>query len=160
MKRVTILAAAAAATVVCVGGASALGADLADFLPEQRNVSGYQHYVTGQYPRGVATNGKGERVPDPQEKNYRWAEAHPDVMLAEGDRACDWLADEPDPPLLGADESRYGSYAMTTLYLRTAAMEQRIRITDQGPRYVVAGAWTYLCPRLRNDKTTPTSDED
>ena len=160
MKRVTILTLATATTVVCLGGASALGVDVGDFRPEQRDANGYQRYVTGQYDRGYAIDGRGQRVPNPQESNYKWAAANPDLMLAEGDRACDWLTGEPDPPLFGADESKYDSHFMTTRYLKTADMDQRVGITEQGPRYVVAGAWTYLCPRLRDDKTIETSDED
>jgi hypothetical protein len=160
LKRLTLLAVATVTTVVCLGGASALGDDVNDLRSEQRDVAGYQRYVTGDYPRGTATDGDGQVVNEPQETNYEWAAEHPDLMLAEGDRACDWLADESDPALFGADESKYGSYAMTNRYLRSAAMGERVQLTEQGPRYVVAGAWTYLCPRTRDDKTTPTSEED
>ena len=81
-------------------------------------------------------------------------------MLTEGERACGWLDDEPDPPRFGADESRYGRHAMTTRYLKTAAMEERIRHTELGQTYVVAGAWSYLCPALADEKTTRPPEGD
>jgi len=160
VKRVTKVAAVMAATGACVAGMSAFALEFASLAHEQRDENDYQTYVTGKYDRGTALDADGSPIQDPRENDFSWAARHPEVMLAEGDRACDWLAEEPDPPRFGADESRYDSHAMTTRYLKTADMDERIRHTNLGQRYVVAGAWSFLCPVIRDEKTMRTGDED
>lgn len=82
----------------------------------------------------------------------------PDVAWARVRHVVGSLSTRWEPPLFGANESRYDSCAMTTRYLKDAAMSERGTLTEQGPRHVVAGAWTFLCPRTQDDK--PTSEEN
>jgi hypothetical protein len=81
-------------------------------------------------------------------------------MLAEGDRACEWLSEQSNAPDTDPDRF-YETHALTIRYLKSAGLDQRVDRTHLGQIELVAGAWEYLCRNTRLVKTTPfDSDGD
>lgn len=92
--------------------------------------------------------------------DYHWAAQHPTRMLAEGDRACEWLSRQPDAPDVAPDRS-YEADTLVARYLDTAHLRRRVDQTYMAQTYLVAGAWAFLCRDTRSTKTAPTrADED
>lgn len=124
---------------------------------EDRDEAAFQGYVTRSTPDQFATI-VGQ--PDPHQWEYEWAADHPDVVLAEGDAACRWLADRAD----ATDDDPSGAFSIGALvgtYLRETQQPGVEAFSDAGKRTLVYGAWAHLCPETRDDKIAlMDGDED
>ncbi|MBV9951339.1 MAG: hypothetical protein JO291_05280 [Acidimicrobiia bacterium] len=95
---------------------------------------------------------------DPQgPARYRaWAASHRATVMADGERACRWLAEQPSAGRVDPS-GRTGVDAMATRYIHQAPplpVEEHRRST------LPVGAWAYLCRSERDDKTAPRSLHD
>lgn len=100
----------------------------------------------------------GDPRKDPQdaERDVAWATSHPHVVLAEGDRACRWLAGQPTAP--DVDPSNKTDLpVMEDRYLRETQNARIAQLTSSGRWFVVEGAWAYLCG---HDRSVHTTDGD
>ena len=127
--------------------AAASGSDVRN----ARDVQGFAAYVTHTADFFATTRATSTILPDPDQ---RWAAEHPEAMLAEGDRACEWLNEQPNAPDVDPDLS-YETHALTLRYLSGADLDERVDQTHLGQIGLVAGAWEYLCRNTRTVKTTP-----
>jgi hypothetical protein len=104
--------------------------------------------VKSSHPRDEATfieridTWYGERMRD------RFAALDDDLLIAEGDRACDWL--DAQPKALWHTDPERGFYAMLDKYLATTDQHDTTlavgSISSQDMRRHVANmAWAYLC---------------
>ena len=122
-----------------------VGPSLADRVIYPRDEDGFHKYVV-TYMLHPGT---------PQDKD--WAIEHPDEVLAEGDRACAWLARRESAPDI--DPSGATSvYTLVNAYLKHARKDSYIPLTRHGHANVVYGAWAYLCEAERRDKSAPQSE--
>ena len=148
---------AAAAIFAAATTAAALIAFAGDAASQPRDEQTFLAYVshTGD---DMATAGGADG--SSHDVDYTWAAEHPTRMLAEGDRACEWLSQQPDVPDVAPDRS-YEAHTLMARYVDTAHMRRRVEQSHLGQTYVVAGAWAYLCRDTRTTKTAPTgADED
>lgn len=131
---------------VLVAGIS-VGPSVADRLIHPRDEDGFADYVvTHMLHPGTQ-----------QDKD--WATDHPDDILAEGDRACAWLSRRESAPDI--DPSGATSvYSLVHAYLDDARADSALSLTRHGHANVVYGAWAYLCPAERHDKSAPQSEDD
>lgn len=139
-----------AIVVATVGG----GIALAHSASRDTHAQDYQRYVR-QYVDGWSSSAD----PGGPRRDERWVLAHPDQVLAEGDRACSWLIQRPDAP----DVDPTGRSTVDVLARRFAEAEhaRNPRVSILGHSTMTAGAWSYLCSSVREDKTAPRSrDED
>ena len=145
MSRIRLRAlASAAGLVLLVGVLTATSAG--GWFGPSRDEDGFRVYVTGAYGR---TSGSEVSSLD---ADYAWAIKHPEEVLAEGDRACDWLENQPDPP---KSSREHEVHALAVRYLRSARIERRIPHGRRGQQTVVLGAWALLCGRTRDAKRSP-----
>ncbi|MGC3994834.1 MAG: hypothetical protein QM779_12090 [Propionicimonas sp.] len=135
----------AAATVVAT--AVVAGPPVVGRMLHPRDVDAYQNYVaTYMLNPGTAAD-------------LAWARAHPAEVLAEGDRACEWLSRRPSAPRIDpSGDSEV--FVLTKRYLRTTRETTVLPLTKEGRRRLVSGAWAYLCWSEREDRSAPISDED
>ena len=119
---------------------------VAGSITHPREISAFQDYV-----RTFSAN------PGAPQRDKVWATDHPEQILAEGDRACDWLSHRPYAPKV--DPS--GDSDVATMANRYLALRQGegvpLPLSREAHRVVVIGAWAYLCWSDRRDKTAPVS---
>jgi hypothetical protein len=121
------------------------GPSAVERLRHPRDVDAYQDYVV-TYMLHPGT---------PEDEN--WAVEHPDQVLAEGDRACEWLSRRPSAPDLdptGASSVHH----LGNVYLDDRRREGELALTREGHRTLVVGAWAFLCWPVRRDKSAPVSE--
>lgn len=96
------------------------------------------------------------RNPEGPARDTAWATANPGLALAEGDRACAWLAGQPDAP--GRPDPS-GRQSQETLQNRWISARGNVigPLSWQGQSHLVAGAWTHLCWWDLHQKTAPLS---
>ncbi len=127
------------------------GPSLARQVLHFRDVAAFQTYVV------TYVDGWGSSLdPGGPARDLAWVKAHPDIVLAEGDRACVWLADQPAAPAVDPT----GESAFDTVfgrYLSTTKGTSLTKLSPQGRSTVVAGAWEYLCHNAREAATAPRS---
>lgn len=145
MLRRRLLVPLVVALVLVVG--VLLGPSLAQRLLHPRDVDAFQTNVVTYmlYPGTQA--------------DKTWAAEHPDDVLAEGDRACEWLSQRspaPDVDPSGASDVQ----TLATAYLKQAREKPEVPLTREGHREIVLGAWVYLCWSERRDKSAPISEYD
>jgi hypothetical protein len=85
------------------------------------------------------------------EQDRLWALAHPGAVLREGEQACAWLARRPDAHRHG----QYNEYILAGRYTGDASSAPIARVDRISRNYITDGAWSYLCPGVRDDKTLP-----
>lgn len=142
------IGAAAVLSVTAVGSAGI------DRLVYPRDEAGYRAYVDEYVPGWWSSGLKG--VP---ERDKAWLEAHPDAVLAEGDAACRWLAEQPPvPELVTSGTATVGATAAR--YLDASQPVSAVDVHEWTRSGVVVGAWAYLCPATRETRTSPVSNED
>jgi hypothetical protein len=145
MRRRRLLLPLVVAAVLVVG--VLMGPSLAARLQHPRDVDAFQTYVVTYMPDSGS----------PADEN--WATEHPDDVLAEGDRACEWLSQRPSAP--DVDPSGASSVpTLTNAYLKQARGEPEVPLTREGHRTLVVGAWGYLCWSERRDKSAPFSEDE
>jgi hypothetical protein len=121
------------------------------FFGDRRDVDGFQQYVRTYIDGWSSSAQPGRQVLD-----RRWAIAHPDLVLEEGDQACAWLKPQPDAPEVDpSGRSTVGTLIST--YIKATADDRIPPVARMSESYIVAGAWAYLCKDLREDKTAPSS---
>jgi hypothetical protein len=89
-------------------------------------------------------------------RDRAWAASHRPAVMADGYRACRWLAEQPSAGRVDPT-GRTGVDAMARRYIRRAPplpVEVHRRST------LPVGAWAYLCRSVRDDKTAPRSLRD
>jgi hypothetical protein len=139
-RRVWIVAAA----LVVVVAASAYAVRGLTHDPHEE---AFQKYI------GTSIDGWSDsRIPHAQDRDREWAEAHPDAILAEGRRSCDWLAGRPDAPATG-DPQQWGVTKLEGTYLHGHA-PTGLKLHEISRRFVTTGAWLYLCHDVRDRKTS------
>jgi hypothetical protein len=125
---------------------------VARMVVHRRDTVAFQNYVS-TYIGGWYSSGD----PGGPGRDLKFAVSRPDLVLAEGDRSCRWLAARPDV----GDVDRSGkstSSALMWRYLReTHGSGQLSRF---GRMTVVAGAWDSLCWWDRREKTAPRTSGD
>jgi len=94
-------------------------------------------------------------APEASIQDRRWAAANSRVVLAEGERACAWLAAAPEAR--AAADNRF--QAVLSRYLETPQPED-VRLSATGRSVVTVGAWEYLCRRDRERHTSPDPAAD
>jgi hypothetical protein len=145
MRRRRLLLPLVVAAVLVVG--VLMGPSLAARLQHPRDVDAFQTYVVTYMPDSGS----------PADEN--WATEHPDDVLAEGDRACEWLSQRPSAP--DVDPSGASSvYNLTNAYLKQVREQPEVPLTREGHRSLVAGAWGHLCWSKRQDKSAPISEDE
>jgi hypothetical protein len=145
MRRRRLLLPLVVAAVLVVG--VLMGPSLAARLQHPHDVDAFQTYVVTYILNPGA----------PADKT--WAIEHPDDVLAEGNRACEWLSQRPSAP--DVDPSGASSvYNLTNAYLKQARGKSEVPLTREGHRSLVAGAWGYLCWSERRDKSAPFSEDE
>lgn len=115
-----------------------------------------RHFLN--YLHAYATQWRGSALGGQQQHDQAWISNHPAAVVAEGRRACTWLASQPDAP--NVDPT--GRSDMSRMAMRyVARVEGRdlplARVTKWN---VVGGAWNYLCPDEKDATTAPTSLND
>lgn len=150
--------------LVAVGAAK--GPSLVEGLQHPRDPVAFQRYVA-DYVGGWGFSDD----PDGPQRDQAWASAHPGLLLAAGERACEWLADRHDAPevdptgdsssgalawsYLGVDISKQ-SYALEE---DPGARDIGLQLSPVGRWTVVIGAWEHLCWSTREAKIAPTTLE-
>ena len=100
-----------------------------------------QTYIGGNLPDG----------PD----DAAWARAHPDQVLAEANRSCDWLARQPLAPMRIDPTGYYARDGLQDRYLAATADDRLAEVSLGGRSLIVAGAWTYLCAQTVVGRVAP-----
>jgi hypothetical protein len=120
----------------------------------QPDPAAYYHYVL-TYIDGwsISTDPMGPA------RDRAWAQQHRGEVMAEGDRACRWLGQQPSVGRVDPT-GRSDTSAMATRYVSQARRTASLPIADQRRAYVTSGAWAYLCRSVRDDKTAPRSLHD
>jgi hypothetical protein len=141
------------ALVVIVVGFVA-GSAAANRSSHPQDEQGFFRYV-GDHVDGWGSSNS----PHGPERDRMWAESHPALILAEGYRACDWLAEQPSAP--DVDPSgRSEVNIVEGRYIRATQHAPIAQLYPMSRRVVVTGAWAYLCEYDRNVHTAPTSRYD
>lgn len=153
-RLVGVVGAATLTVAVFSAGVMAFPGDAASHPRDEQTFLTYVSH-TGD---DMATAGGADATS--HDADYNWAAEHATRMLAEGDRACEWLSRQPDAPDVAPDRS-YEAHTLITRYVDTAHLRRRVNQTYLAQTYLVAGAWAYLCRDTRSTKTAPTgADED
>jgi hypothetical protein len=80
-----------------------------------------------------------------------WITHHHGQVLAEGNRACTWIAAAPDAPR--ADPGRhYSVEALSDRYIRATAARPFAAVSASNRRTIAVEAWAHLCLGDRNPK--------
>lgn len=144
-----VVAALAAAAVVVV--ALVAGPAFAARVLFPRDVPGYEAYVATYLSAREGTDASIST-------DRTWVEGHRDLVIAEGDRACAWLAAQPDAP--GVDPTgRSRSSELTSAYLGSSPRPD-VPVSAAGRFYLVTGAWNHLCRYDLHAKTSPAGGGD
>jgi hypothetical protein len=152
VRRRGVILAALAAVVITMG--ALVAPSIAGRITHPRDTSAFQSYVTT-----FVGGWRSSADPEGPERDDAWAADHPDEVLAEGDRACDWLAQRPTAPEVDPSGKSDVS-ALANGYLRVANGERPLPLSREGRRTVIIGAWAYLCWSERGDKSSPPSLEE
>jgi hypothetical protein len=148
-KQVTMLTAAALLVLAAVAGPATFRQ-----LVHGRDTRAFHSAVTA-YVGGWSSS----HDPSGPQRDEAWVAAHPAQVLAEGNRACDWLASRPTAP----DRDPTGDSSVFTLmgrYLRATEHDRLADLSVVGRETVVANAWASLCWWTRRDKTAPRGYAD
>jgi type VI protein secretion system component VasK len=110
------------------------------------------------YVHTDATQWRSSALPGRPQQDQAWLQAHGTAVLAEGQRACAWLATQRDAPSViraeRADESRMAMHYVTKVE------GHDVPLANMTKWYVVGGAWTYLCRDQMSAKTAPDARND
>lgn len=162
---------AAFGTVALVVLAANVGPSVAGRLMHPRDVDAYQAYVGGLADTDTIGTVSAEFAED-RERDAAWVAAHPDLLLAAGDRACDWLKTQPKAPKVDpAGNSDVSTLERDYLGVDFGSVDPPayddpgrdgvgLPISPDARYTVVAGAWEYLCWSTRESRTAPVSLED
>ncbi len=100
-----------------------------------------------------------QQTSDAQVADGALLRAHPDLVLAEGDRACAWLVGQPTAP--DVDPSgRSAVRATTTRYLAASPGGPLDAVTPLTREVVVLSAWNHLCHDERTRALSPARRPD
>lgn len=164
---------AAFATVALFVVGVRTGPAVAGHLMHPRDIDEFQAYVGRLADTDMMGNVSPEIAVD-RERDAAWVTAHADLVLAAGDRACDWLKAQPKAPKVDPT-GRFGVDALWKAYLGVdfaARAEGDVAYDDPGSGdiglpispearlHVVAGSWEYLCWSTRESRTAPETLED
>lgn len=97
--------------------------------------------------------------PGRPQRDLDWVKAHPQAVLAEGRRACDWLSAQDDAPAVDPT-GRSEVTAMWTRYRQESHSARNTPLATYSRFVLVTGAWNYLCSADYRDKTSPQSSHD
>lgn len=75
---------------------------------------------------------------------HAWAQAHPELILAEGDRACGWLRGQPAAPRDNAPEA-FTLEAMESRYVAETTGLEIARVYPEARMVIAGNAWFELC---------------
>lgn len=75
---------------------------------------------------------------------HSWAQAHPELILAEGDRACGWLSAQPAAPRINAPEA-FTLEAMEARYVAETTGLEIARVYPEARMVIAGNAWWSLC---------------
>ena len=143
----------AALVLACVSiwAAPALARQVFHRADEQAFVSYVETYVGGW---------RSSRDPGGWRRDQAWVAENPEAVLAEGKRACRWLASRQEAPSVDPT-GKSSSGKVTSRYVNEvpASTELGVSPVGQGRKTIVAGAWSYLCWWEHRDKTSPTSTD-
>lgn len=140
----------AVTVVVFIGLVACTGA--ADHTASNRDAKAYYRYVMTYAVDGWRTS----TDPHGPARDRAWAATHRAAVMAEGDRACEWLARQPSAGRV--DPSGQSDVSiMATRYVRQASP---LQFEDHRRAYMTSGAWAYLCRSVRDEKTAPRSLRD
>ncbi len=117
-------------------------------LQHPRNEAAFQ---VGVLRYGVASASLG-RTRDAR----AWATADPAEVLAAGDRACEWLRNQADPPSRALPAGEFTSAALRQRYVAGGGRVASGGADSRDVRiYTVASAWRNLCWLDSRAKTAP-----
>lgn len=152
VRRRGVLLAALLAVLLVLGALAA--PSIARRVAHPRDTTAFQAYV-----KTFVGSWRSSADPDGSARDEEWAAGHSDEILAEGDRACDWLSQRPSAPEVDpSGNSDVG--ALASRYVTLSDRENPLPLSREGRRTVVVGAWAYLCWSERRDKTAPPSLEE
>jgi hypothetical protein len=112
----------------------------------------FHHLATGQkqaafFYWAADTGGTAQQIAT----DRTWITRHHDQVLAEGNRACAWIAGEPDAPL--TDPGRhYSVEALGDRYIGATAASPIARVSTPNRRTIAIEAWGHLCHSDRDPK--------
>jgi len=138
---------------VAVLAVTPLGTAALDRVVYPRDEAGFVAYVDEYVPSWWSSELKG--VPA---RDHAWLESHPEAVLAEGDAACAWLADQPVVPEL-VPSGGASSGVMSVRYREATVNVTSLEVHEWTRSGVVAGAWAYLCEATHETRTSPESDD-
>ena len=76
---------------------------------------------------------------------HAWASAHPDLMVAEGDRACRWLDAQPLAPQGDNRPDTFAPEAMEARYTAETTGLEIARVYPEARQHIADWAWFTLC---------------
>ena len=97
-------------------------------------------------------------VPEADARDEAWARAHPEEVLAAGDAACAWLADQPVAPAVDPT-GESDLFTVLDWYLDTLQPFSG-PVSEIGTMTVVGSAWESLCWTDYERRTSPRSTND
>ena len=108
------------------------------------------HRDQGAFDRHVSANVGYRQAGD--EPDRAWAKGHPELILAEGSRACQWLSERPKAPDVDPT-GRLLRDRLVARYLRDTTAEPIALISQVDRWIVVSAAWRYLCWHEQDEHT-------
>lgn len=115
-----------------------------------------RHFLN--YVHAYATHWRSSAVPRRPQQDEAWIYAHPTAVIAEGQRACHWLAVQPDAP--SVDSTGRSDMSRMAMRFVTEAEGNDVPLARLTKWRVVGGAWNYLCAGEMSAKTAPRSAHD
>jgi hypothetical protein len=141
--------------VVVVTALVALAIMATPFLA-RRLIHGRDTVAFQQYVSNYVGTWRSSADPQGPVRDVKWVADHPDLVLAEGDEACHWLAHQPSAGKVDPSGASTVS-ALAERYLQDTHTHSRVELSTQGRMVVVGGAWSNLCWWERRDKAAPRS---
>jgi hypothetical protein len=140
------------ALVVALIFAALVGPALARRVAHHRDQAAFSDYVA-TYVGGWSSSAD----PGGPQRDLTWVRQHPDELVAEGDRACHWLAQRPAAPPV--DPSRAFSVDALAEQYVSRPPASAPPLSAAGYRTLVEGAWQYLCWSDRRARTAPAAHD-
>ena len=122
--------------------------------PEPRDEWQYLEWAATEY-----RSHSGEFKHRHKRAEAAWKAEHGAAALAEGDRACAWLAGQPDVPRTDPS-GRSTDRVVLARYVRAGDVERSPGFSAEQHEEFARLSWMTLCGDLADDKTSPVSIEE
>ena len=132
--------------VIAAGAIAGWVGAVDDRTSGRRDEAAFREYVTTFYTGDA-----------PQE--VQWVREHPELVVEEGRQACKWLTTQPEPP--DRNPTHTGPFSLSSLIDRYTSIPsaQAAILSDRGRSTITAGAWEFLCPAQRKQRSVPAPED-